>query len=219
MPGSATSEAARAKVRRRLSRPERRRLILNGAARVFAERGYSGASITDIARAAGIAPSVVYDHFDSKRALYLELLNQHALAMIEATTRLPAGGPPEDLVTRSTGAFFGFVEANPFAWRMLFRDPPANEHIAAVHARIHAQGAAAIARLISLAPALHPSADMPRERAAEMLASAIKSGNDGLAAWWYEHPEVPREQIVAIAADLCWRGLAGLTRAASESGP
>jgi len=25
-----------------------------------------------------------------------------------------------------------------------------------------------------------------------MLARAIKSANDGLAAWWYEHPEVSR---------------------------
>lgn len=46
-----------------------------------------------------------------------------------------------------------------------------------------------------------------------MLAWAIKSGNDGLAAWWYEHPEVPREQVVDVAVWLCWRGLAALTAA------
>jgi len=40
-------------------------------------------------------------------------------------------------------------------------------------------------------------------------ASGIVSrANDGLAAWWYEHPEVPRERLVAISIDLVWRSLA-----------
>jgi hypothetical protein len=43
-----------------------------------------------------------------------------------------------------------------------------------------------------------------------MLAHTIKSGNEGLAAWWYEHPEVPRAQVVDIAVSLTWHGLAHL---------
>jgi hypothetical protein len=49
-----------------------------------------------------------------------------------------------------------------------------------------------------------------------MLARAIKSGNDGLAAWWYEHREVPKDQVVDVAVALCWRGLARLTGALPE---
>ena len=199
--------------RRRLSAARRRAIILEAAARVFAERGYSGASMTDIAAASGIAPSVIYDHFSSKRELHLELLSQHARAMVEATTGLRPGESGKDLIWRSTDAFFRFVEENPYAWRMLFRDPPADEQIAAVHAEIHRHGTAAIAGLIGLAPSLRIAAGLPRERADELLAHAIKSANDGLAAWWYEHPGVPREQIVEIAAGLSWHGLAGLTGA------
>jgi hypothetical protein len=95
---------------------------------------------------------------------------------------------------------------------MLFRDPPADEQIAAIHAGIHQRGTAAIAALIHLAPALRLPPDIPRERADEMIARAIKSGNDGLAAWWYEHPEVPRDQVIDVAVSLCWHGLARLTR-------
>ncbi len=163
---------------------------MEAAARLFAERGYSGASMTDIAAAAGIAPSVIYDHFASKRDLHRELLSRHAHALIEATT-----------------------------WRMLFRDPPADDEIAAVHARIHRHGTAAIAGLIHLAPVLHLPAGVARERGDEMLARAMKSTNDGLAAWWYEHPEVPREQVVEVAIGLCWRGLAVLTGAVRGPNP
>ncbi len=139
MPRSATTAQREAGRRKRLSASRRRILIMEAAARLFAERGYSGASMTDIAAAAGIAPSVIYDHFASKRDLHLELLSQHAHALIEATT-LDTEGSGEALVRRSTEAFFGFVEQHPYAWRMLFRDPPADDEIAAVHARIHRHG-------------------------------------------------------------------------------
>jgi AcrR family transcriptional regulator len=194
-------------------------MILEAAARLFAEQGYPGASMTGIAAAAGITPSVIYDHFTSKRELHLELLSQHARAMVEATTRLRPGESGEEMMRHSTDAFFRFVEQHPYAWRMLFRDPPADEQIAAVHARIHRRGTAAIAGLVSLAPALRISAGIPREQADEMIARAIKSSNDGLAAWWYEHPEVPRAQIVEIAVGLCWHGLALLTQAAPGHDP
>jgi len=179
---------------------------------VFADRGYHGASMTAIAAAAGIAPSVIYDHFSSKKDLHLELLTRHARALVEATTRVPAGPSGEELVRRGTEAFFTYVEHNRFAWRMLFRDPPADEQIAAIHAGIHQRGTAEIAALIHTAPALRLPPGIPRERADQMIARAIKSGNDGLAAWWYEHPEVPRDQIVDAAVSLCWHGLAWLTR-------
>ena len=212
MPASTPAAPARLGTRRRLSAAQRRDLILQAAAGVFAAQGYHGASMTAIAAAAGIAPSVIYDHFSSKKDLHLELLTRHARAMVEATTRVPAGESGEDLLRRGTEAFFRYVEQNRFAWRMLFRDPPADERIAALHADIHRRGTAAIAALIHTVPALQLPPGIPRERADEMIARAIKSGNDGLAAWWYEHPEVPRDQVVAVAVSLCWHGLAWLTR-------
>jgi AcrR family transcriptional regulator len=212
MPARPLALSARPGTRRRLSAARRRDLILQAAAGVFADQGYHGASMTAIAAAAGIAPSVIYDHVSSKKALHLELLTRHAAAMVEATTKLPAGGSGEELVRRSTEAFFRYVEQNRYAWRMLFRDPPADEQIAAVHAGIHQRGTAAIAALIHLAPALRLPPGIPRERADEMIARASKSGNVGLAAWWYEHPDVPRDQVVDVAVSLCWHGLARLTR-------
>jgi|SRR5215467_5026167 len=113
MPASPPAPSARPGTRRRLSAARRRDLILRAAAGVFAEHGYHGASMMAIAAAAGIAPSVIHDHFSSKKALHLELLTQHAAAMVEATTRLPAGGNGEDLVHRSTEAFFALRRGQP----------------------------------------------------------------------------------------------------------
>src|SRR4051812_7129008 len=108
--------------RRRLTAAARRELILDVAGKLFAERGYDGASIDAIATAAGISAPVVYDHFASKRDLYRTLLERHTAALVEATTR-PVEGTVEDLLRTNVEAFFAFVEEHPEAWRILFRDP------------------------------------------------------------------------------------------------
>jgi hypothetical protein len=44
-------------------------------------------------------------------------------------------------------------------------------------------------------------------QAAEMFAQMMRTAQNGLAAWWYEHREVPREAIVQRLLDFCWLGL------------
>jgi TetR/AcrR family transcriptional repressor of mexJK operon len=50
--------------------PEKRAQILNGAASVFAADGYEGASMARIAAVAGVSKGTLYNHFDSKSALF-----------------------------------------------------------------------------------------------------------------------------------------------------
>ena len=50
--------------------PEKRAQILTGAATVFAADGYEGASMARIAAVAGVSKGTLYNHFDSKAALF-----------------------------------------------------------------------------------------------------------------------------------------------------
>jgi TetR/AcrR family transcriptional regulator, mexJK operon transcriptional repressor len=50
--------------------PEKRTQILRGAASVFAADGYEGASMARIALVAGVSKGTLYNHFDSKAALF-----------------------------------------------------------------------------------------------------------------------------------------------------
>ena len=59
-----------------LDRPTRRAAILRAASVAFAERGFAGTSMDDVAAAAGITRLIVYRHFDTKEALYAAML-QH----------------------------------------------------------------------------------------------------------------------------------------------
>lgn len=171
-----------------------------------------------IAKRAGVVASVIYDHFPSKRNLYIELLEMHGEALIDRAVReLPTDAPPPELLRMAMEGFYGFVEENPFAWRFLFRDPPTDPQIAAVHTKVRGWATEAIAALIeSVAAAARIRFPISRPRAALMLAEGSRAAVDGLAGWWYDHREVPRRQVVEIAARLLWQGLGGIL--ASDAG-
>ncbi len=58
----------------RLSADKRRKQILRHAVRVFARSNYRAARVADIAAAAGISEAMIYKHFSSKKAIFLEIL-------------------------------------------------------------------------------------------------------------------------------------------------
>jgi AcrR family transcriptional regulator len=194
--------------RRRLKADERRARILDAASDLFAEGGYEGASMNRIARAAGVSAPVIYDHFSSKKDLYTQLLELHTLQVIEATTASHDATTVEELLRANVDAFFRFVEEHPAAWRMLFRDPAPDPEIAALQRRVQAEATARLAdALVARIPNLRLSIEIDRERANELIAELGKTGLNGLAAWWWDHRDVPREALVAIAMDVMWVGL------------
>lgn len=52
--------------------------LLEAAGTEFAEHGYAGASVADIARRAGVGKSTLFHHFESKKALYLSVIGRAA---------------------------------------------------------------------------------------------------------------------------------------------
>jgi AcrR family transcriptional regulator len=63
-------------------RAETRARLLEAAARVYARRGFDGATLDEVAAEAGLTKGAVYDHFGSKEKLLLALLDEHLSAQI-----------------------------------------------------------------------------------------------------------------------------------------
>jgi AcrR family transcriptional regulator len=201
---------------KRLTKEERRSRILEAAAHVFSERGYEAAAIDEIAERAGITKPVVYDHFSSKRELYVSLLELYTQEMFAFMgKRVLAEGSPDRRFEVGLGSFFEFVEAHPSAWRLLFRDPPPSEPtIVEAARRLQAQASMAVVTLIGSGPvADHPQDpsgfELVLER--EMAAELIKTAADGLASWWYAHRDVPREHLVYVMMNALWVGFERFT--------
>jgi AcrR family transcriptional regulator len=198
--------------KRRLKAEERRAVVLEAAAEVFAERGYLGASIDRIAGKAGISPPVIYRHFGSKKELYIELLRASGTALLAATTAEEGYGSVEELLRGNIRAFFRFVEEHPAAWRILFLDPAPDPEIAEAQRQIQEAATKRLADVIvaRVRGPLELSTRVRRREADELIAQAGKSALNGLAVWWWERPQLKADQLAAIAMDLLWSGLGSL---------
>ena len=205
--GSAGAGRADATPRKRLPAAERRELIERAATAVFAEHGYAGASIDEIARRSGVSPPVVYDHFASKLDLFTRLLERTRDELLEIwLAELTNDDPTEQRMRRSFDAWARYVEQNRFAARMYFQESTGDPDARTAHRAIQAQGRAALGAILGAEPHAERIAGSLDPESLELAAEAIRAGFAGLAIWWDEHPHVPREQIVQTAINVLWVG-------------
>ena len=201
---------------KRLSKEARREVIERAALDLFAERGYHGASIDEIARRSGVTPPVVYDHFASKLELHRELLlrtREELLAIWEEY--LQGNAPIERQAPASVEAWARYVEGHPYAARMYFVETTGIAEIQAVHEQIQAEARAGLALILGNQPGGATLAGSGDPLALEMAAEVIRSGLTGLAIWWLGHPEVERARIVEVALNVVWVGLERAARGES----
>jgi AcrR family transcriptional regulator len=92
----------------------KRELILDAAKQVFAEEGLEGASLRAIAVRAGYTPAALYFHFESKEAIYAEVLKASLASLGAAVGQAVAQArtPPQKLKAAAM-SFFRFYAQNP----------------------------------------------------------------------------------------------------------
>jgi AcrR family transcriptional regulator len=185
---------------RRLRAPERRGQLLDVAGRLFAESGFHGVSMEQLADAAGVTKPVLYQHFPSKRELYLGLVHD-AVAGLETTVRWALDGTTDNRarVEGAIEAYFTYVEDDRF--RLVFDtadlpDASVRDAVEGALARV----AETVGTLIA------EDARLSRE-AASFLASALRGLAQEGARWWVEHPLVDKSEAVHLLARLAWGGL------------
>jgi AcrR family transcriptional regulator len=106
---------------KRLPADRRREQLLDVALTLFAERGYNATTMDDTAEAAGVTKPLLYQHFDSKRALYLELVDSVATRMLDAIGKAVAAAVgPRQQVEGGFAAYFQLVVTQPAAFNLLF---------------------------------------------------------------------------------------------------
>ena len=199
-------------VRQRLPAALRRRQLLEVALARFAVAGFHGTSMEEIADAAGVTKPVVYQHFGSKRTLYLELLETVGQELLDGVrAAVAAEGDPYRRVLAGFQAYFRFVCERTSAFQLLFGSGArlSDEFAAAVRS-VEASVAATVAAFIE--------ADIDSAHQ-ELLGHAIVGLGEVAARFWVSrheeagYPDLdPAESklLAARLADLVWAGLRGL---------
>jgi AcrR family transcriptional regulator len=191
----------------RLPADQRRQQLLDVARDVFAERGYHATSMDEIAEAAGVTKPVLYQHFPSKRSLYIELLTDtgdHLLRELTAATRNVERG--RDRVESGFLAYFRYVADSRAGFRLLFsasiRTDP---EFARIVDTVVQAAADVISELIEI-----PASDAHRR----VLANALVGMAESVGRHTSDDPEtafgVEAEDLARWISELAWFGLRGV---------
>jgi len=190
----------------RLSAPARREQLLDVALQVFARQGYHGTSMNDVADTAGVTKPVVYQHFDSKRELYLALLDEVGARLLTAISKATAGATDGKNQTElGFRAYFRWVANDHDAFLLLFgsgarRDEEFNDAVR----KVTAQVAEAIKPLIA--------ADIDAEHQ-RTLAHGLVGLAEGVSRRLVDNgTQFDPELLARQVSDLAWAGLRSIGR-------
>jgi AcrR family transcriptional regulator len=196
----------------RLPADQRRQQLLEVARDVFAQRGFYATSMDEVAAAAGVTKPVLYQHFPSKRALYIELLQETGAQLLrelsQATTRATSG---RERVEEGFAAYFRFVVQNRSSFRLLFgasmRSDPEFARI------VEATIAAAVDEVSTLIDI--PASSEQRT----VLANALVGMAEGVSRRAVHDPDAEDDanRLARWIAEFAWFGLRGVR--ADESTP
>lgn len=104
-----------------MSHVDRRHQILEVSLTAFSSRGYHNTSMNDIAESMSLTKPVLYQYFDSKRSLYLELLRHVGEQLLaEVTAAVTGTTDPREQTERGIIAYFTWVANNREAFALLF---------------------------------------------------------------------------------------------------
>jgi AcrR family transcriptional regulator len=102
---------------------DKRRLLLDAATKVFAERGYHSCRVGDIATEAGVAYGLLYHYFESKEDVLRTIFRETWGEMLETISGIEAAdGSARDQVRRVAAVVLGSWKANPDVIRLLVRE-------------------------------------------------------------------------------------------------
>jgi AcrR family transcriptional regulator len=194
--------------RRRISAEERRERIIEAAIIAFADKSLQAVSLDDVAESAGISKALIYEHFDSKAALYDATLRaSHAKLVTIILEALVEADGPEARMRIGTDAFLRFVEEHREAWRLVFRNV-GDPEIAPTLQNVQDEARALVADLLeTYAPEKSPVEGLEMDVAIEVFAQQIVGAGQAIANWWDDNREVPREVVLQAHMDFAWIGL------------
>lgn len=189
-----------------MSAGQRRAQLVSVARGLFAEKGFEGTSVEEIAARAGVSKPVVYEHFGGKEGLYAVVVDREMQTLLASVTAaLQSEGHPRTVLERAALALLDYVEASTDGFRILVRDSPV------------AQSTGSFASLISDA-----AGQVEHILAAQFTARGLDAGYAPMYAqmlvgmvaltgqWWLDARRPDKSVVAAHLVNLAWNGLSSL---------
>ncbi|MFI9560775.1 TetR/AcrR family transcriptional regulator [Nonomuraea endophytica] len=188
-----------------MSGRERREQLIRISRTLFAEKGFDGTSIEEIAATAQVSKPVVYEHFGGKEGVYAVVVDREMQKLLGMITAALSASHSLIKLERAALALLQYIEESSEGFRILVRDSHA------------ASGTGTFASLISeiasqvedvLADEFAGRGYDPK--LAPMYAQMLVGMVALTGQWWLDVRKPGREEVAAHLVNLAWNGLTGL---------
>lgn len=184
-----------------MSASERREQLIDVARGLFAEKGFDGTSIEEVASRAKVSKPVVYEHFGGKEGLYAVIVDRE-LSTISSTitAALSSPAPPSAVVERAALALLTYIEDSPDGFRLL---SSSTDRAAGTYSTLLADVAIQVSGILAEQFSAHDLDPRTAPLYAQMLVGIVSSP----AWWWLENRRMSKEEVAAHMVNLAWNGL------------
>ncbi|WP_194092448.1 TetR/AcrR family transcriptional regulator [Ornithinimicrobium flavum] len=187
--------------------PQRRQQLVEVGRALFAEKGFEGTSVEEIAATAGVSKPVIYEHFGGKEGLYAVVVDREIQALLGLiTTALTSHeGNARALLEAAATAFLDYIETSTDGFRILVRDSPPGQSTGSF-ASLISDIASQVEHILA--------AEFKRRRLDPKTAPLYAQMLVGMVAipggWWLDSRRMKKEDVAAHLVNLAWNGLAGM---------
>ena len=190
--------------RARMTGSERRLQLIGIARSLFAERGYEGTSIEEIAQRANVSKPVVYEHFGGKEGLYAVVVDREMSALLDGITSSLTNNRSRVRVERVALALLTYVEERTDGFRIMIRDSPASISSGTYSSLLND----AVSQVSSILAGDFARRGLDPDLA-PLYAQALVGSVSMTAQWWLDTREPKKEVVAAHLVNLMWNGLTG----------
>jgi AcrR family transcriptional regulator len=164
--------------------------------------------MAEIAEEAGVTRAVLYDHFDSKRDLFIAALNeQSSIFLGHVGAHIGGDGTARERMRATVDAVFSFAERHPQAWQLIHTiDVHGDHEIDMAWQESRRVRAGMVTRMLA-SDLEYAGIDPDGRRADLMVEMLIGALAAGAMEWLREHRETTRDEVVDIAMGLLWTGM------------
>ncbi|PBC82868.1 transcriptional regulator, TetR family [Streptomyces sp. 2224.1] len=200
-PAAGTRRARRV----RMTGAERREQLLDIGRTLFAERGYEGTSVEEIAAKAGVSKPVVYEHFGGKEGLYAVVVDREMRQLLDMVTGALTAGHPRELLEQAAFALLDYIETFTDGFRILVRDSPVAQSTGTFASLI-----SDIATQVEDILGLEFKARGFDPKLAPLYAQALVGMVALTGQWWVDTRKPKKAEVAAHLVNLAWHGLGNL---------
>lgn len=190
----------------RMTGRERREQLLDVARALFAEKGFDGASVEEIAHRANVSKPVVYEHFGGKEGIYAVVVDREMQSLLSRmTSALSDEAAPRLLLERAAHALLDYVNSSADGFRIMVRDSPVPASTGTFSSLLND-----IASQVEHILAVQFAARGYDRKLAALYSQALVGMVAFTGQWWLEARKPKKDEVVAHLVNLAWNGLSHL---------